>query len=170
MRHRSLEDLPDREIPDGLELRTFRVGDESGWAKLMTGAIGDWDEESTSRQFLGDRGVNAEGIFFLTISGDYVATATDKRLVEIEVGYLHMVAVAPRYRGRGFGRCISLAALNHMRERGCREAVLDTDDYRLAAIRTYVALGFAPEMLEADHANRWRAVLAELGAARPAPR
>jgi mycothiol synthase len=133
----------------------------------MTGAIGDWDEQSTGRLFLDDPGVTTEGIFFLVSGDDYIATATDKRLPESDGGYLHMVAVAPPYRRRGLGRCISLAALLHMRGRGCQQAVLDTDDYRLPAIRTYVALGFAPEMLEADHADRWRAVLAELGAARP---
>jgi mycothiol synthase len=78
-----------------------------------------------------------------------------------------MVAVDPRYRGKGFGRCISLAALIHMSERGCREALLDTDDFRLPAIRTYLALGFVPDMLEADHDDRWNAIFAEFKAARP---
>ena len=41
-----------------------------------------------------------EGIFFLARRDDYIATATDKRLPEPEVGYLHMVAVAPRHRER----------------------------------------------------------------------
>lgn len=163
MRRKSLEDLPELEVPDGFELRTFRLGDESRWATLMTGAIGVWDEESTAQKFLGDPGVNPEGIFFLTSDDHYVATATDKQLPESDIGYLHMVAVAPRYRGRGLGRCISLAALLHMRERGCDEAVLDTDDFRLPAIRTYLALGFVPDMLAADHAERWRAISGELG-------
>ena len=101
MRRKSLEDLPDQRVPHGFELRTFGVGDVAGWAQLITGAIGDWDEDSTSRQFLGEPGVNADGIFFLVSSDDYAATATDKRLPQSEVGYLHMVAVAPRYRGRG---------------------------------------------------------------------
>jgi mycothiol synthase len=125
------------------------------------------DEESTARLFLSEPGVNPDGIFFLAAGDHYVATATDKRLPQSEVGYLHMVAVAPRYRGRGFGRCISLAALNHMRDRACLKAVLDTDDFRLPAIATYLALSFVPDMLEADHVERWRAIFAELGAARP---
>lgn len=167
MRRKSLTDLPDLEVPAGFVLRTFRVGDEAGWAALMTGAIGLWDEESTTRLFLGDPGVKAEGVVFLTTGNDYVATATDKRLPEVEVGYLHMVGVAPRQRGHGLGRCISLAAVIHMRDRGCREAILDTDDFRLPAIRTYLSLGFMPEMLETDHADRWAAISAELDSARP---
>ena len=125
MRRKSLIDLPQQEVPDGLELRIFRVGDEAGWARLMSGAIGVWDEESTTRLFLGDPGVKTEGVFFLAKGADYVATATDKRLPEIEVGYLHMVAVAPPQRGHGLGRCVSIAALLHMKERGCREAILE---------------------------------------------
>jgi mycothiol synthase len=167
MRLKSLENLPDQEVPEGLALRTFRVGDEAGWAKLMTGAIGDWDEESTARQFLGDPGVDTDGIFFLVSDDQYVATATDKRLPASDAGYLHMVAVAPLYRGRRLGRCISLAALHHMRERGCRTVVLDTDDYRLPAIRTYLAVGFVPDNVEADHADRWRRIVAELRATGP---
>jgi mycothiol synthase len=164
MRRRSLDGLPEPEFPLGLELRAFRAADESVWAKLMTGAIGEWDEESTTRQFLGDPGVDADGIFFLVSGDEPVATATDKRLLSPEIGYLHMVAVAPLYRGRRLGRSISLAALRHMKERRCREAILDTDDDRLPAIRTYLALGFSPEMVEDDHPTRWRRVMADVHA------
>ncbi len=167
MRRESLGDLPALEVPDGSQVRTFRAGDAAGWAKLMTGAIGDWDEESTGRLFLDDPGVTADGIFFLVSGDNYIATATDKRMPQPSAGYLHMVAVAPRYRGRGLGRCISLTALHHMRERGCQKSILDTDDFRIPAIRTYVALGFVPDMLEPDHAKRWLAIFAELGLTRP---
>lgn len=162
MRLTSLHDLPDEHLPDGLKLRTFLEGDVAGWAELMTGSIGMWDEALTRRQFLAEPGVEGEGIFFLIRGADYVATATDKRLSLPDVGYLHMVAVAPAHRGRRFGRCISLAALRHMYQRGCREALLDTDDYRLPAIRTYLDLGFMPDMVEADHFERWRMVMGEL--------
>lgn len=167
MRLKSLANLPDLELPEGLAIRTFRCGDEAGWATLMTGAIGDWDAESTTRQFLGDPGVSVDGVFFLVAGNKYAATATDKRLAVSDTGYLHMVAVAPPYRGRRLGRCISLAALRHMRERGCRNAVLDTDDHRLPAIQTYLGLGFAPDNVEADHAQRWRKVVAELRGSGP---
>src|SRR5260370_40178450 len=63
MRRESLEDLPDLEVPAGFELRTFRAGDEGRWAKLMTGAVGDWDEESTARLFLSEPGVNLKASF-----------------------------------------------------------------------------------------------------------
>jgi mycothiol synthase len=163
MRRNSLADMPELAIPQGYQLRTFTAGDEAGWAKLMTGAIGDWDEESTRHLFLGDPGVDAGGVFFLATHEEVVATATNKLLPASDVGYLHMVAVAPHYRGSRLGRCISLAALHHMRTRGCQEAMLDTDDDRLAAIQTYLGLGFVPDLVEADHPERWRKILAHLG-------
>jgi mycothiol synthase len=126
----------------------------------MTGAIGDWTEESTRQQFLGDPGVSADAVFFLIKRDEYVATGTDKRLFAPNSGYLHMVAVAPLYRGRRLGRCISLAALRHMTIRGCPDVVLDTDDYRVPAIRTYLSLGFVPDIVESDHGERWRRILA----------
>jgi mycothiol synthase len=162
MRRNSLEDLPDLDVPEGFELRTFRAGDEAGWAKLMTGAIGDWDEESTKRLFPADPGVSIEGVFFLVSGDKHTATATDKRVPAPNIGYLHMVAVAPLHRGRRLGRYISLAALRHMSARGCREAFLDTDDDRLPAIRTYLGLGFVPDLVEADHPERWRRILTEV--------
>jgi ribosomal protein S18 acetylase RimI-like enzyme len=165
MRRESLQDLPDTEVPDGFDLRTFRGGDEAGWATLMNGAIGDWDEQSTAKEFLSDPGVQADGIFFLLTSGLYIATATDKRVPQPGLGYLHMVAVAPSFRGQRLGRSISLAALHRMRERGCQQAILDTDDFRLPAIRTYFGLGFVPDNVEADHAERWREIDAKLRAA-----
>jgi len=49
----------------------------------------------------------------------------------------------------------------------CREGVLDTDDFRLPAIRTYLGLGFMADVVEADpyvsYAERDRA-----GRVRPA--
>jgi mycothiol synthase len=51
-----------------------------------------------------------------------------------------------------------------MRERGCGEAILDTDDFRLPAIRTYLRLGFTPEISADDHAHRWDRIFAELDA------
>jgi mycothiol synthase len=164
MRRESLDGLPVLNLPDRFELRTFRVGDEARWAQLVHGAIGEWDEQSTARQFLGDPGVSPDGIFFFVGGDGYVATATDKSLPDPAVGYLHMVAVAPTYRGRGLGRGISLAVMLHMRARACREAILDTDDFRLPAIRTYLGLGFIPEIVGDGHRHRWDRIFAELDA------
>ncbi|MCJ7822097.1 MAG: GNAT family N-acetyltransferase, partial [Armatimonadetes bacterium] len=67
------------------------------------------------------------------------------------------------HRGRGLGRALVLSVLRRLREVGVASATLDTDDFRLPAIRLYLALGFRPELTHESHAERWRDVRRELG-------
>src|ERR687883_408137 len=88
----------------------------------------------------------ADGVFFATCAAaadQPVASATAWRVPPEEraTGYVHMVAALPAHRGRGLGRLVTLATLHHLRAHGFGEAVLDTDDFRLSAIRTYLGLG-----------------------------
>jgi len=55
--------------------------------------------------------------------------------------------------------------LQLLREIGYADAWLSTDDHRLAAIRTYLALGFEPVCTDASHAERWQIVRHKLKAA-----
>ncbi len=54
---------------------------------------------------------------------------------------------------------------------GHEYAFLLTEDFRLAAIETYLQLGFEPEMVSADHPVRWEALrLALAGSGADDPR
>jgi mycothiol synthase len=164
MRKSSLNGLPPVRLPEGYSLRNFQHGDEVGWAGLVDGAIGSWDPQLARDRFLREQGVVASGIFFVMRDAEYVATATAKRRQEDApyTGYLHMVAVAAASRGIGIGLSVSLAALHRLREDGCLDAILDTDDDRLAAIRTYLKLGFTPDYVAPDHPERWGRVQEKL--------
>ena len=81
-------------------------------------------------------------------------------------GYLHMVAALPEIRGKGIGHAMLSLALEMMEERDCTHAVLTTDDFRLAAIKTYLDAGFRPVIYhdpESDMRERWDQVIAALG-------
>jgi GNAT superfamily N-acetyltransferase len=80
---------------------------------------------------------------------------------QAEIGW---VAVLPEYQGRRLGAQITLAACRGARELGFAEVFLLTDDFRLAAIKTYLNLGFQPDCWHDTHTARWAAVLAHLGA------
>ena len=61
---------------------------------------------------------------------------------------------------------VALAGYFYERPTSLKVAVTrDTDDFRLRAIRTYLALSFVPDHVEADHAERWREIDAKLRAA-----
>ena len=56
--------------------------------------------------------------------------------------YLAELYVVPAERGRGFGRAIMLAAMDHARERGADYMDLGTDETDTAARALYESLGF----------------------------
>lgn len=181
-----LEALPPLAVPDGYGLRTFRPGDERPWGEIMAseGGIGrDWTVEQVRERLLERPQFEAPGLFFATDEADGgrpVASACAWRSAPEEraLGTVHMVCAIPAHRGRGLGRLVTLAVLHYLRGRGFRSADLTTDDFRLAAIKSYLGLGFVPvyrtDAARADdHEARWSAIFATLlapgaGAPRPA--
>jgi mycothiol synthase len=106
-----------------------------------------------------------QGCLFVTVDGipQGAAAAWLKREHLGDTGFVHMVGVIPEFRGRGFGRLVTLAVLHWLREQGYRRVILHTDDWRLPAIRTYLRLGFQPVLFDDHHTRRWEAVWGKLG-------
>jgi mycothiol synthase len=154
-------------LPPGHELRLAVAADAEGIAATLASAFTpDWTVERVQRALL-----DAEDVprtFLITCHGLPVATAS-VRLVPDQhpgSGYLHWVAVHADHRGKRLGYIISLEALRYFRSIGCRDAVLETDPPRLAAIRTYLNLGFVPENVDPEHETQWREILQTLGVGR----
>lgn len=57
-------------------------------------------------------------------------------------GYLQRLAVAPDHHGRGHGRALAVDALDWMRRRGLRTAVVNTGVSNTVALALYTSLGF----------------------------
>jgi mycothiol synthase len=170
-----LDDLPDVVVPDGYHLRAFQEGDERAWGEIMgtEGGIGrEWTVEKVQERITSRPQFEAAGLFFATCDaegGRPVASACAWRTApeERRLGNVHMVCALPSHRGRGLGRLVTLAVLHYLRGRGDQSADLTTDDFRLAAIKSYLGLGFVPvyrtdpERLD-DHEARWSAIVARL--------
>ena len=62
-----------------------------------------------------------------------------------------MVGVHKDAQGMGAGKRISLAALNSLKQRGYKTAVLSSDDHRIPAIKLYLSVGFEPVILDESH-------------------
>jgi mycothiol synthase len=77
-------------------------------------------------------------------------------------GVVHWVAVDPAHRGLKLGYIVSLAVLHDFAQRGLKDAVLETQDERLPAIKTYRNLGFEPEHTDETHLGRWAEVMSRL--------
>lgn len=94
-------------------------------------------------------------------SGERVATITTITHADGS-GYVHMVKAKASEHGRGLGHAMARHALQIFAERGVERVLLTTDDFRLAAIKTYLDAGFRPVIVEdpaSDMNARWDSVL-----------
>lgn len=166
MRHPSLIDIPPLpEPPAGYVLRGYQPTDCTGLAALLTRAFAEpWDEARVRRDLA--EAPDVERIYLVVHHDTPVATAS-ARLAPDEYpgsGYIHWVGADPAHQGKGLGRLVSLRVLHHFRAAGLRDAVLETNDFRLPAVRAYLRLGFVPERHygDADEQRRWSRLLPQI--------
>lgn len=134
-------------LPSGYALRLLRENEDEALRDLLQRAFPElaWTQKMLEEELR--RHPNVDRTFIIDYAGVPVATAT--ALLEPETnpgaGVLHWVAAHPDHRGKRLGYCVSLAVLHRFVTMGCTRAKLNTDAYRLAAIQTYVHLGFQQE-------------------------
>lgn len=161
MRLPSLEQLPPiPELPSGYVLREYKESDLNGLASVLDRAFDDveWSPETVRERLIDAPDVKKT---YVILHGDtLVATASARILPEEfpDSGYLHWVGVDPDYRGKELGRAVTLAVLHEFVRLGCKNAVLETQDHRLAAIKVYKKLGFEEHHVHESHLLRWAAI------------
>ena len=162
----NLEDLPKLQLPIGYDMRTYRKGDEIHWARIISDSFGGIERtaQDTQNEITGRDVFVANGFYFATHRGIPVGTACAWRqsIDEKDVGYVHMVGVVAEHTGHKLGKWVSLAVLHYFRDNGFKCSMLDTDDFRIPAIKTYLNLGFIPVYVEEGQAERWRDIFEKL--------
>ena len=166
MRQPDLRGLPPGPPPPpGYELRPAAAGDYEEIAGLLSEAYGDtWDADRVAAEFSPGNGVGAT--YVVAAPAGVVATAAARLLPGRYPGwgYVHYVGARRSERGKRLGEIVTRQVLAHFAADGLSEAVLETDDFRLPAIWTYLRLGFVPEPRAPGDAVRWSAVLRNLTA------
>ncbi|MFJ8436802.1 mycothiol synthase [Kitasatospora sp. NPDC094019] len=169
-------------LPAGIELRTFRPGeDDAEWLRLNALAFAHHPEQgSWTGADLADRlaepWFDPAGFFLATRDGKPVgfhwtkvhpATAT-----EPELGEVYVVGVDPAEQGGGLGRALTAAGLRHLTgrdaaagERGLDTVLLYVDADNPAAVRVYERLGFTVHEIDL----MYRAGTGSAGAVPPTP-
>ena len=163
MKRPGLDGLQEINLPAGYTIRASHEGEGHHWAGILREAFADnsFDEARFDREMKQHPAYDSDRIFFVcSSSGLPCGTASAYRDASFgeTTGMLHYVGVRPSEAGKGLGMAVSLAALNRFREEGLESAFLQTDDHRLAAIKTYLRLGFLPLVVHESHPQRWNTV------------
>lgn len=145
-----------RSLPAEAELtittREFVPGsDDDSWLDVNNRAFADHSEQggwtpATFEQRRGESWFDSAGFRVLEIDERMagfcwtkVHPATDS---EPEIGEIYVIAVHPDFHGRGLGKQLTLAGLDHLSRRGIDTALLYVDADNTTAVAMYERLGF----------------------------
>ncbi len=152
--------------PSGYVLRTYEPGDEDAFYTIMhrVGWPG-WDD-ARLRSWLSR--ILPGGWFFVVTVEDNRPVATAMALRDVgefgeQGGELGWVACAPEHQGHGLGLVVTIAATARLLAEGYRHVHLYTEDWRLAAIKTYFRVGYVPYIDEPTMTVRWKHVCERIG-------
>lgn len=152
----NFDELPGMDLPAGYTIRSAKVGDEQAWVDIINDSFGFFANRSFDA-LKHEACFSYDHVFFICFNGIPVGTATSWYRPEWSngTGYLHMVGVKKEHSGKHLGAYVSLEALYDMKKRGFMSCVLQTDDFRIPAIKTYLRLGFKPKFTHENHQERW---------------
>lgn len=163
MRLDSFDSLPPLTLPEGVTMTKAEPKDAEAFAGLMALCYEDstWDAARIHREFLDHPSVTVS--FLLWRGDELLATAScANHKLYPGWGYLHYVAALPDSGIKGLGLQATLATLHEFKSAGLERSVLETDDFRLPAIATYLKLGYKPFMNYESHEARWEALKPQL--------
>ena len=174
MRLDSLEGLPEMRLPEGYALRPMAADETWAYLEVMNRSnfAGETGPAWFDKTFSGVPEYDPSYLQIIWREDRPVAAAAAWHRDEegVRYGLIHWVGVLDSERGLGLGKAISLAALRRLRQRGFERAMLSTGPWRLAAVASYLRLGFRPWPSESAPQDVWDQVLADLEAWRRSDR
>ncbi|MDQ6649612.1 MAG: mycothiol synthase [Actinomycetota bacterium] len=163
MRRSLMAPLPQPQLPAGIEVRTFTVGqDEQAWTEVNNRAFashpdqGSWGvEEVRTRErepwfdpagfFLAERAGVLVGFHWTKVHGGHSHDGAEHGPGSHDhdpIGEVYVVGVDPSAQGLGLGPALTLVGLRYLRSLGLPQAMLYVDETNTSAIRVYERLGF----------------------------
>ncbi|MGE3288136.1 MAG: mycothiol synthase [Pseudonocardia sp.] len=156
MRRSLLAPLDPVELPEGVRIRPFVVGqDEAAFVEVNNAAF-DWHPEQGGWDVAQVKLREAEPWF--DPAGFLLAVDAQGRILGFHwtkvhgsgdgdhphepIGEVYVVGVDPAARGMGLGRALTLAGLRYLRELGLRQVMLYVESDNDAAVGVYRDLGF----------------------------
>jgi mycothiol synthase len=149
--------LPDKPLPQGIGVRTFRPGeDDEAWLALNAVAFADHPEQSAwgpvdLAERLAQPWFDPDG-FFLAQDGDRLAGFHWTKVHPGGVGEIYVLGIDPEYQGTGLGKALAVIGVRHLHDSGLRVVELYVDGTNTAARAMYEWLGFRIAAVDVQYA------------------
>lgn len=136
-------------------MRAFRAGtDEEEWLALNARAFVSHPEQGqVSRadleELMAERWFSADDFLLLHEGGKLVGYCWLK--IDGVEGEIYVLGVDPERQGEGFGRRLTLAGLDRLRQRGIRSVQLYVEGGNAAAVSLYRSLGFVDRSVDIQY-------------------
>jgi len=148
MERRLDDELPEPQIPPGVQIRTFVPGqDEQEWLRVNAAAFASHPEQALiDLDDLNDRMAeswfDARGFFVATKDGSMIGFHWTKQHQD-QLGEVYVLGIAPWAARRGLGKALLLTGLRWLQQQGNSRVkhYVESDDQ--AAIELYLTYGFA---------------------------
>jgi mycothiol synthase len=151
--------------PGGYSIRTYLPGDEEAFLRLAV--EGEFDRFDQAKLQFNIAKIIPGGWFFATRMdrGAVCGTAmclhnyTGKKPFMGDVGW---VVCSPDDRGNGLGASLTARVTQRFLDAGYSHIQLHTEHYRLAAIKTYLKIGYIPVINSSAQQSLWREICERL--------
>lgn len=154
-------------LPEGASLRAATTADGPAIAAVLAESFEeDWDVQRVAAEFFDAADVP---VTWVVEDGQGIIGAASERIMPDtypDAGYIHYVGVLDRARGKRVGAALTAQCVHGFAERGLSTTVLETDDFRIPAVITYLRLGFIPTYRSDAEQGAWSALLPALFAAK----
>jgi len=158
MVRRHVDDLPDSELPQGLEIRPVRPEDiRAIWEASVEAHRDSWGfvepADDEYERLLTDPNESQTDLWQVAWEGDEVVgqvrayiNRTENEQLGRSRGYTESIGVRRSWRRRGVARALIGASIRDLRQRGMTETALVVDTENVSgALRLYEACGYVPE-------------------------
>jgi mycothiol synthase len=161
-----LTNLPEVILPSGYCIRSIVEDEGYLWEQVMDQSYGGYAPGTFQAIMVENYDYDPERVrIMFDIHGQPCATATSWRQHYRwgpGIGYVLFVGVAKPYQGRGLGYQMTLHVLLDFQKHGFQSAILETDETRLPALKTYLKLGFLPRIVHPQQYRQWDTIFASL--------